>query len=131
LDVKDEDGYVGFVSSSIPALARKVGAARPYYDAAKVADEAHRAGLYLIGRVVVFEDPTLTTGSPELGIQSKYGGVWKSVRLGWANEYDPRVWKYNVDVAVAAARAGFDEIQFDYVRFPTDGELSTIVYPPK
>jgi hypothetical protein len=129
LDVKDENGYVGFASPWMPALARKVGAARTYYDAKKLVAEAHRAGVYMIGRVVVFEDPTLTTGDPDLGIQSKYGGVWKnSNNLGWSNMYDPRVWKYNVDIAVAAARAGFDEIQFDYVRFPTDGNLSTVVY---
>ena len=132
LDVKDENGYVGFVDSDTPALAKKVGAARPYYDAKKIVREAHRAGIYLIGRVVVFQDPTLTNGAPGLGIQSKNGGVWKtSSGWGWANEYDPRVWKYDTDVAVAAAKAGFDEIQFDYVRFPTDGDLSVIVYPHK
>src|SRR5437764_1300626 len=132
LDVKDENGYVGFVSPALPALARTTGAARPYYDAHKVVTEAHKAGVYLIGRIVVFQDPALTTGKPELGIQSKWGGVWKNSNgWGWANEYDPRVWKYNVDVAAAAARAGFDEIQFDYVRFPTDGDLSTIVYTHK
>jgi len=130
LDVKDETGYVGFVDANTPALARKVGAARPYYDAAKVVREAHKAGIYLIGRVVVFQDPTLTTRRPDLGIQSTNGGVWKtSSGWGWANEYDPRVWKYNVDVAVAAAKAGFDEIQFDYVRFPTDGDVSAMVFP--
>ncbi len=130
LDVKDENGYVGFVSPDLPKLARTSGAARPDYDPRTIADEAHRAGVYLIGRVVVFQDPTLTAADPALGIQSKGGGVWKNASgWGWANEYDPRVWKYNVDIAVAAARSGFDEIQFDYVRFPTDGDLSTIVYP--
>jgi hypothetical protein len=132
LDVKDENGYVGFINHWTPALARKVGAARPYFDASKAVAEAHRAGVYLIGRVVVFEDPELAAGAPELAVQSRYGGVWKnSAGLGWANEYDPRVWKYDVDVAVAAAKAGFDEIQFDYVRFPTDGDLSSIVFPHK
>jgi len=130
LDVKDETGYIGFTSPNLPALARTSGASRPYYDAAKVVREAHQAGIYLIGRVVVFQDPTLTAARPDLGIQSKYGGVWKSSSgLGWANEYDPRVWKYNVDVAVAAAKAGFDEIQFDYVRFPTDGDVAAMVFP--
>jgi hypothetical protein len=132
LDVKDENGYVGFVSADMPTLARKVGAARPYYDARKVVQEAHKAGIYLIGRVVTFEDPTLTSGEPDLGIQSKYGGVWKTpAGLGWANEYDRRVWNYNVGVAVAAAKAGFDEIQFDYVRFPTDGDIAAAVWPHK
>jgi hypothetical protein len=132
LDVKDENGYVGFVSAATPELARSTGAARPYYDAKKFIAKAHRAGVYVIGRVVVFEDPTLTTARPELGIHSKWGGVWKtSSGLGWANEYDPRVWKYNVDVATAAAKAGFDEIQFDYVRFPTDGDVDAMVFPHK
>jgi hypothetical protein len=132
LDVKDENGYVGFVSPSLPALARTTGAARPDYDARKVVVEAHKAGVYLIGRIVTFQDPTLTTAEPSLGIQSKWGGVWKtSAGLGWANEYDRRVWKYNVDVAVAAARAGFDEIQFDYLRFPADGDVSAMVFPHK
>jgi hypothetical protein len=130
LDVKDENGYVGFVSADTPPLERTIGAARPYYDAKKFIAKAHQAGVYVIGRVVVFEDPTLTAAKPELGIQSKWGGVWKtSSGLGWANEYDPRVWKYNVDVAIAAAKAGFDEIQFDYVRFPTDGDITTMVFP--
>jgi hypothetical protein len=132
LDVKDENGYVGFLSPWLPKLARTTGAARPYYDARKVVAEAHKAGVYLIGRIVTFQDPTLTEGEPSLGIQSKWGGVWKTTAgLGWANEYDRRVWKYNVDVAVAAAKAGFDEIQFDYVRFPTDGDISAMVFPHK
>ena len=46
----------------------------------------------------------------------------------WTNPYDRRVWDYNVDVAVAAARAGFDEIMFDYVRFPSDGDVHSAVY---
>jgi hypothetical protein len=130
LDVKDENGYVGFVDADTPALARAVGSARTYYDAAKVVSLAHKADVYLIGRVVVFQDPTLTSGKPELAIQRKGGGVWTtSGGLGWVNPYDARVWKYNVDVAAAAAKAGFDEIQFDYVRFPTDGDLSTAVFP--
>ena len=132
LDVKDENGYVGFVDKDTPALARSDGAARPYYDAAKVAREAHKAGVYLIGRVVVFQDPTLTAVKPDMAIRSRYGGIWKtSSGWGWANEYDPRVWKYDVDIAVAAAKAGFDEIQFDYVRFPTDGDVSAIEFPRK
>src|SRR5205823_9029817 len=68
LDVKDENGYVGFVSPWTPALARRDGAARPYYDAKKTVAEAHHDGLYLIGRVVCFPDPTLTAGGPDLAI---------------------------------------------------------------
>jgi hypothetical protein len=129
LDVKDENGEVGFL---LPAtsLARKVGASKPYYKAAEVADKARAKGVYLIGRVVVFEDPMLTAGRPNLAIQSSGGGVWRNnAGLGWSNPYDKRVWDYVLSIAKAAARAGFDEIQFDYVRFPSDGPIESAVFP--
>jgi hypothetical protein len=129
LDVKDENGRVGFVPSSVP-LARQTGAAGPYYKARQVARRAHARGVYLIGRVVTFEDPVLAEKRPELAIRSSDGSVWHTNGgLAWTNPYDRRVWRYNVDLAVAAAKAGFDEIQFDYVRFPSDGDLSLIRYP--
>jgi hypothetical protein len=129
LDVKDENGEVGFVSSAIPRLAVSVGAARPYYDARKVTRRVDARGIYLIGRVVLFEDPVLSRGRPDLAIQRSDGSVWRDgAGLGWTNPYDKRVWKYNVDIAIAAAKAGFDEIMFDYVRFPSDGDVAAAVY---
>jgi hypothetical protein len=128
LDVKDENGEVGFVAPRVP-LARSVGAARDYYDARDVVRRAHERGLYLVGRIVVFEDPVLSRGRPDLAIRRSDGSVWRDAAgLGWTNPYDKRVWKYNVDIAVAAARAGFDEIMFDYVRFPSDGDVAAAVY---
>jgi hypothetical protein len=129
LDVKDENGRVGFVPSAVP-LARRTGAAAPYYKAKRAARLAHAKCIYLIGRVVTFEDPVLSEKRPELAIRTSDGSLWRNNSgLGWTNPYDRRVWKYNVDLAVAAAKAGFDEIQFDYVRFPSDGDLSLIRYP--
>jgi hypothetical protein len=131
LDVKDENGEVGFARGA-PALARSIGATKAFYNPARAAQAAEAAGVYLIGRVVVFQDPILATARPQLAIQRRGGGVWTtSAGLPWTNPYDKRVWKYNVDVAVAAAEAGFDEIMFDYVRFPTDGDLSTAVFRGK
>ena len=129
LDVKDENGRVGFVPSSVP-LARRTGAAGQYYDPKQVARRAHARGIYLIGRIVTFEDPVLAEKRPQLAIRSSDGSVWHTNGgLAWTNPYDRRVWRYNVDLAVAAVKAGFDEIQFDYVRFPSDGDLSLIRYP--
>ena len=74
----------------------------------------------------------LASGRPDLAIKNPDGSVWRNdAGLGWTNPYDKRVWDYNVAIGAAAARAGFDEIQFDYVRFPTDGDLDSIVYPRK
>ena len=129
LDVKDENGRVGFVPSSVP-LARQTGAAAPYYKAKQVARQAHAHGAYLIGRIVTFEDPVLAEKRPDLAIRSSDGSIWRTNGgLAWTNPYDRRVWRYNVDLAAAAVKAGFDEIQFDYVRFPSDGDISLIRYP--
>ena len=129
LDVKDENGEVAFTRPRVP-LASKIGAARTYYAPQAVATDVKDRGLYLIGRVVVFEDPILARERPSLAIRTPGGGVWTtSGGLGWSNQYDRRVWRYNVDVAEAAVAAGFDEIMFDYVRFPTDGDVSSAVWP--
>ena len=115
LDVKDENGHIG------PGV---------YYDAKRAARDVHAHGDYLIGRVVTFEDPVLSERRPDLAIHNSDGSVWHtSAGLGWTNPYDRRVWAYNVGIAAGAAKAGFDEIQFDYVRFPSDGDLSLIRYP--
>jgi hypothetical protein len=131
LDVKDENGAVGFTNPAVP-LAKEVGAAKRYYNPRRAATAAHARGVYLIGRIVCFEDPVLSEAKPAFAIRTPGGGVWhNSAGLGWTNPYDQRVWKYNVDLGVAAAEAGFDEIQFDYVRFPTDGDVSAAVYDPR
>jgi hypothetical protein len=131
LDLKDEGGEIGFTPASVP-LARRVGAARSYFSPRDVAKLAHRNGIYLIGRVVVFQDPVLAAARPDLAIQRRDGSVWTThAGLGWVNPYDRRVWDYVVSVAEAAAKAGFDEIMLDYLRFPSDGDVTTAVYPGK
>lgn len=129
LDVKDEGGEISFVPAGVP-LARKTGAARNYYDPYEVAREMHHKGIYLIGRVVVFQDPYLARTRPDFAIKRPDGSVWTtSAGLAWVNPYDRRVWDYAVSVAAAAARAGFDEIMLDYVRFPSDGDVGSAIYP--
>jgi hypothetical protein len=131
LDVKDENGEVAFYHRA-PAMARRVGSAMRYYDPKKVATALHRQGIYVIGRVVCFEDPLLAEKRPDLAIQTTGGGIWRNhAGLGWSNPYDKRVWDYNLSIAQAAVKAGFDEIQFDYVRFPSDGPIESAVFPGK
>ena len=129
LDVKDEGGEIGFVPADVP-LARTIDATRPYYNPKTLVALAHRNGIYMIGRVVCFQDPRLASARPDLAIQRPDGSVWTtSAGLGWVNPYDRRVWDYCVSVAEAAAKAGFDQIMFDYVRFPSDGDVAKAVYP--
>jgi hypothetical protein len=131
LDVKDEGGEIGFAPVNVP-LARKIGAVRPFYNPKALVALAHRKGIYMIGRVVCFQDPILAQGRPDLAIQRSGGGTWTTTAgLAWVNPYDRRVWDYCVSVAEAAAEAGFDQIMFDYVRFPSDGDVGGAVYPGK
>jgi hypothetical protein len=131
LDLKDESGNVTFTKDA-PAVAVKDGAATRYFDPTEVVSKVHKAGLYLIGRVVSFEDPITARAHPGIAIHTSDGSLWHTNGgLAWLNPYSKAAWKYNVDVAVAAAKAGFDEIQFDYVRFPSDGDLSIVRYPGK
>ena len=128
LDVKDEAGEIGFATPNVP-LARKVGANRLFYNPKAMVALAHRNGIYMIGRVVCFQDPTLARERPDLAIERPDGSVWTtSAGLGWVNPYDRRVWDYCASVAQAAADAGFDQIMFDYVRFPSDGDVERAVY---
>jgi hypothetical protein len=113
-------------------LASKIGAARRYYKPRVVARSVRAHGVYLVGRIVCFEDPVLTEKRPDLAIRTPDGSIWRNhAGLGWTNPYKREVWDYLVDLGEAAARAGFDEIQFDYVRFPSDGDIAQIVYPGK
>src|SRR4051794_30377972 len=92
LDVKDENGRVGFVPSSVP-LARRTGAAGPFYKATTAVRLVHARGVYLIGRIVTFEDPVLSEQRPELAIHTSDGSLWhNNSGLGWTNPYDRRVW---------------------------------------
>ncbi len=129
IDLKDEAGEVAIAQA--PALARKIGAARDYYDARKVARRVHEAGLYLIGRIVVFEDPQLAAGRPDLALKTPGGTVWTDgAGWKWVSPYSRAVWDYNMAIATAAAKAGFDEIMLDYVRFPYD-DLGAVVFPER
>ena len=86
----------------------------------------------MIGRIVVFEDPVLSRRDPISRSAVPTASVWRDAAgLGWTNPYDRRVWTYNVGIAVAAAKAGFDEIMFDYVRFPSDGDVAGALYGRK
>jgi len=89
-----------------------------------------RKNIYPIARIVVFKDPFLAKNKPEWSIRTTNGGIWYDRKhMSWVDPNNRDVWKYTVDLAKEAAKLGFKEIQFDYVRFPTDGNMSNIVYP--
>ena len=106
-------------------LARKVGATATYYNPKQLVALAHRNGIYLIGRVVVLPgSEARARRGPTSRSSARTASVWTtSAGLGWVNPYDRRVWDYCRLRRGGRRRAGFDQIMFDYVRFPSDGDV--------
>lgn len=92
-------------------------------------DDFKRAGLYTIARIVCFHDDMLPKKFPDIAVKNINGGVWKS-RNGntWLDPYNKHAWDYVISVAIKAAEYGFDEIQFDYIRYPTEGNIKACVF---
>lgn len=87
--------------------------------------EFKSAGFYTVGRIVLFKDDTLARKRPDLAVHRPDGRIWTAYNgAAWVDPYKKAVWEYNIEIASRAAAAGFDEIQFDYIRFPTEGPLS-------
>lgn len=101
-------------------------AVTPAFDPASLVQRFKDAGLYTIARIVVFNDPVVAENRPDLAVQTTDGQIWRgSNGNAWVNPYLQELWQPNIDLGIEAANMGFDEIQFDYVRFPSDGDLST------
>ena len=128
LDVKDDLGIIRY-DSAVP-LAGEIGAVDSSYDLNSRLSDLRERDIYAIARVVVFNDPLLASQRPDLAIKNmSSGGVWTTWDgVAWVNSFEPDVWQYNIDIATEAASAGFDEIQLDYVRFPTDGPIEVADY---
>lgn len=127
IDIKGDRGKVSFKSST--PLATEVGSQKiiTIKDINALVSDLHAKGVYAIARIVVFKDDPLASARPDLAVKTAGGAVWKDREgLAWPDPFSKTVWDYNIDLAVEAARAGFDEIQFDYVRFP---DAPGLVYP--
>jgi len=130
IDVKGDRGWVPY-TSTVP-LALEVGA----QDLIMIQDmqtlmkwfQAH--DIYTIARIVVFKDNPLATHHPEWAVHNvDTGGLWiDGEGLAWTDPFGHKAWDYNIALAVEAAEWGFDEVQFDYVRFPTDGPVNKAQY---
>ena len=119
IDVKGDRGVITY-KSDIP-LAAEIGAQKTIIvkDMKGQLNELKEKGIYTIARIVVFKDNVLGAARPDLAVKTKSGELWRDREgLVWVDPSKQEVWDYNVAIAEEAARIGFDEIQFDYVRFP-------------
>ncbi|HQO05856.1 MAG TPA: putative glycoside hydrolase [Fervidobacterium sp.] len=122
IDVKDDDGFMLFTTSAAAKFVPKANEDAFYSkeEMKSVVSELKAAGIYVIARIVAFKDPSYARAHMDRAIVYKdtgapYMGIYK---VPWASAYDKQLWEYNVSVAKEAAEVGFDEIQYDYVRFP-------------
>ncbi|MDX1469053.1 MAG: putative glycoside hydrolase [Acidimicrobiia bacterium] len=125
VDLKDEMGLVWYDTENPTAIA--VGADHGAYDLAEVVRRAHAEGLYVIGRLVVFNDPIAAQGRPSMAVwDSDLQQPYSSNGQYFLDPTDPEARQYGLELAIEACSKGLDEVQFDYVRFPDErGESAT------
>ena len=124
IDLKEN---YGIYFDSKNKLANETGYVDVQYDLKAICDRCHEEGIYVIGRIVVFKDPILAKAHPELAICDSAGEPLLYTNEGsssFLSPYNKANWDYVIDLALEALDFGVDEIQFDYVRFPTGGSTS-------
>ena len=128
IDIKDASGRI-FFNTDIP-LADEIGSEQIRIpDLTEWLAELKKEGIYTIARIVVFQDPYLAMMKPEIALKNTSGGIWHDYKgQAWVDPTNKLVWDYNLDLAKEASKIGFDEINFDYIRFPSDGPIKRIVY---
>ena len=117
LDLKDEFG-LNYMPSN-PEFAKNAGTEVKMKNVKAVVDSLHAHGIIAIARLVVFKDSVTARVHPEWTIKRQDGSIWRDHKgLAWVNPYNRGLWDYNIGVAEELVGLGFDEIQFDYIRFP-------------
>ena len=124
IDIKNESGLV-FHQTAVPTVAEVGSAYAEAWDLATRVEEAHALGLYVIVRIVTFEDPIAARARPAWAVRNADGSLLVHSGQYWLDPTDASAQQYALDLAAEACEMGVDEVQFDYVRFPT-GDKSTM-----
>jgi hypothetical protein len=130
IDIKDYSGKIA-IPIEDPDVTKFGGIEERIPDIKEFIGILHDKGIYVIGRVTVFQDPHLTKVRPDLAIKKKSdGSVWKDRKgISYLDPGFQEVWDYHIAIARASYELGFDEINFDYIRFPSDGDMRDIFFP--
>lgn len=128
VDTQDEGGIV-YHDTNV-SLAYDINAVDARYDAEQVIADMEAHNLYKITRIVTFQSNQLARYDPSIAaIDKTTGKPWvNNKNLAWLDPTDRNSWTYPLDLAVEACELGFDEIQFDYIRFPSDGPISQLSF---
>lgn len=129
IDIKDYTGKISFPVSD-PVIA-EMGSQEPRIgDIQALMRYLHEKNIYVIGRISVFQDPYIARSIPKLAVGNSRGGVWRDRKgLSYIDPGAEIYWDYIVRIARESENLGFDEINFDYVRYPSDGAISLAVFP--
>ncbi len=128
IDIKDSTGIISFKVED-PYLAAFETDSNRISDIRALTKLLHDKNVYVIGRVSVFQDPFMTKKNFDWAVHTKGGAVWKDRKgLSFLDPANEEVWKYTVAIAKESYKMGFDEINFDYIRYPSDGKISDINY---
>lgn len=120
IDIKNDEGKVTYKMQSDQVLELDAGVSY-IRDIEELVSKCKEKDIYLIARIVSFRDPYLAEQKPEWAVHTKDGEIFRDKSgLAWVNPYNREVWDYLLEIAMQAAEAGFDEVQFDYIRFSTD-----------
>jgi hypothetical protein len=94
-------------------------------------DELHAKNIYVIARIAAFQDPLYVKNNPEQAVHSKKtGGIWRDYKgVPWVDTGSKDMWRYIEKVSKESYARGFDEVNLDYIRFPTDGAISDMTFP--
>jgi hypothetical protein len=124
VDVKQDTIYY---DTQVPFFRDIDGMVTPLFDPAELLAELDAHGIYAIARMVVFKDPIVAEARPDLAVRDEIsGGLWRDMNgAGWVNAFNEELWQANADLGAELAHLGFDEVQYDYIRFPSDGDLRT------
>ena len=124
VDVKQDTIYY---DTSVSFFRDVPGMVTPAYDPAELLALLDENDIYSIARVVVFKDPVVAEGRPDLAVRDEVtGDLWRDMNgAAWVNAFNEELWQANADLAGELAQLGFDEVQYDYIRFPSDGDLRT------
>jgi len=129
IDVKLDNGELAFIPED-PALKPNAPKNPAIKDLDALLERLRTKGIYRIARLFVFRDQAFGKLHPNLMLKNGDGSIWRdNTGTAWLDPAAPEVADYTIAVAREAYNRGFDEVQFDYVRFPTDGRLSAIRYP--
>ncbi len=131
VDMKDYSGFVTYNTDlELPKEYKAIDPRIPALN--KLIKKLHDENIYVIARVSVFQDQQLAKARPDLALMSSStpGASWKDFKgLMWMDTSSKEVWDYNIAIAEELASRGIDEINFDYIRFASDGNLPDIKYP--